>query len=64
MNVAKIISKTIEDQRHDIKWVAGKVDIPYTTFLYKLKNDNFLAEELLKISKLLNINLEELKNKI
>lgn len=64
MNVAKIISETIDDQGREIKRVAEKVDIPYTTFLYKLKNDYFLAEELLKISKLLNINLEKLKNKI
>ncbi|GAA0082878.1 hypothetical protein [Clostridium sp. CTA-6] len=64
MNVAQVIIETIKDQRHDIKWVAEKVEIPYTTFLYKLKNDNFLAEELLKIGKLLNIDLEELKNKI
>lgn len=64
MNIANVISETIEEQRHDIKWVAEKVNVPYTTFLYKLKNDNFLAAELLKIGKLLNIDLEELKNKI
>ncbi|HCL4455203.1 TPA: hypothetical protein N2D10_003230 [Clostridium botulinum] len=64
MNVADIIANTIKNQGREIKWVAERIEIPYTSFLYKLKKDSFSAAELVKIGKLLNIDLEELKNKI
>lgn len=64
MNVADYILETIESQGRAKAWVAEQTNIQYRTFLYKLQKDSFTALELLKLSKVLNIDLEKLKEKV
>lgn len=64
MDLGKHISDIIEDQGRDKKWVSEQIKVNYRTFLYRLEKDGLLAKDLLKLSKVLNINLEELKGEI
>lgn len=64
MNLGEYITNVIEDQGRTKIWVAEQSEINYKTFVDKLTRDSFTGKELLKIAKVLNINLEELKNQI
>jgi hypothetical protein len=64
LNVAEYILQTIESQGRSKAWVSEQVDIKYRTFLDKLERNSFTAVELLKLSIVLNIDLEELKEKV
>jgi len=64
MNLGQHISNIIKQKGHTKTWVADKADINYKTFVDKMKRDTFNAYELLKLAKVLNINLEELKKEI
>lgn len=43
-------------------WLANKTGINPKSLVYKLNNNSITADELLVIAKILNIDLEELKN--
>jgi hypothetical protein len=62
MNLGKYISEIIEQRGIRKTWVADKADINYKTFVDKLNRDSITGKELLRIGKLLNISLDELKN--
>lgn len=64
MNVAEYILEILEKQERPKAWLAEKINITKQTIQYKFNNNSFTAEELIKIAKVLNINLEELKEKI
>ena len=64
MKVAEYINKVIEDQGRNKTWVADRCEINYKTFVDKLKNNRFTADDLLKVSKVLNINLENMKEEL
>lgn len=64
MTVAESILKVLKSQERSKSWLAEKIDISKQTIHYKFKSNSFTAEDLLKVAKVLNINLEELKNQI
>lgn len=59
MNIGEYIDKLIEAQGRDKKWVAEQIDIEYRTFLYRLKNNGLLAEDLLKMTSVLDLDLNK-----
>jgi hypothetical protein len=61
MNVAEYIAKVIEEQGRTKTWIAEQSDIKYKTFVDKLTYNRFTAEELIIIAKVLNIDLNKLK---
>jgi len=64
MTVAEYILEVLSTQERPKSWLAEKIDISKQAIHYKFKSNSFTAEELLRIAKVLNINLEELKEKI
>jgi len=64
MDLGEYIANVIEEQGRTKTWVAEKSGIKYKTFVDKLINNRFSGEELLRIAKVLNINLEELKGEV
>lgn len=61
MKLSEYIAKIIEDQGRNKNWVADQSGIKYKTFIDKLANNRFTGEELIQIAKVLNIDLNELK---
>lgn len=61
MKLSEHISKVIEDQGRTKVWVAEQSDINYKTFVDKLTRNTITGEELLRVSKVLNIDLNKLK---
>jgi hypothetical protein len=64
MTIAEHILEVLKSQERSKSWLAEKINITKQAIHYKFKSDSFTAEELIKISKVLGINLEELKEKI
>lgn len=64
LNIPQLIEQIRQDNGQTKVWIADKADINYKTFVDKMKRDTFTGYELLKIAKVLNINLEELKKEI
>jgi hypothetical protein len=64
MKASEYIDKVIEDQGRTKAWVASKSDINYKTFIDKLKHDRFTADELLLIGKVLNLDLNRIKEEL
>jgi lambda repressor-like predicted transcriptional regulator len=64
LNLAEHITNVIEQQGRTKVWVAEKAEINYKTFVDKLTRNTLKGEDLLKIAKILNIDLNELKNKV
>lgn len=62
MNLGEHIANIIEQQGRTKVWVAEQSEINYKTFVDKLSRDSFTGKELLRIAKVLGIDLEELKN--
>lgn len=56
------IKNCIKEEGRTISWVSEKLGINYKTFTTKLDRNTMSADELLKISVLLGINLENLKS--
>jgi len=63
MKVADYILEVLNSQERQKSWLADKTNISKQAINYKFKNNSFTAEELLILSEVLNINLEELKDK-
>lgn len=64
MEIGKYISKVLEEQGRQQKWLADKLNISEARLSYKIKNNAIKADELIKISKILNINLEKMKEEV
>jgi len=64
MKVATYILEVLNSQERQKSWLADKVNISKQAMNYKFKNNSFTAEELFEITKVLNINLEEMRDKI
>ena len=64
MKVADYILEILNSQERQKSWLADKVNISKQAMNYKFKNNSFTAEELFEITKVLNINLEEMGDKI
>jgi len=64
MKVADYILEILNSQERQKSWLADKVNISKQAMNYKFKNNSFTAEELFEITKVLNINLEEMRDKI
>ena len=63
-NLSNYIAEVIKEKGHTKTWVAEKSDINYKTFVDKLTRDTITGKELLRIARVLGINLEELKEKV
>jgi hypothetical protein len=64
MRICEYIEEIIEEQGRRKDWVAERSGIKYKTFLDKLDKDTFTAYELVNIGKLLDIDLNKLKEGI
>jgi len=64
MDIGEYIQKVLDEQGRSQIWLADKLGINDKTFSGKLKRNSITGEELLRTSKLLGINLEDLKEKI
>jgi len=64
MNLGERIANVIEQQGRTKTWVAEQSGIKYKTFVDKIMRNSFSGEDLLRVAKVLNINLEELKGEI
>lgn len=61
MNIGEYIQKVLDEQGRSQVWLADQIGIHDKTFSGKLKRNSISGEELLRIAKVLGINLEELK---
>jgi len=64
MNTGQYILSVLKDQGRSQVWLADKLGVHEKTFSNKLRRNSITGDELLKIAKLLNIDLEKLKNEI
>ena len=64
MNTGQYILLILKDQGRSQVWLADKLGVHEKTFSNKLRRNSITGDELLKIAKLLNIDLEKLKNEI
>jgi hypothetical protein len=63
-NLSNYIAEVIKDKGHTKTWVAEKSDINYKTFVDKLTRDTITGKELLRIARVLGIDLNGLKEKV
>lgn len=61
MYLGEFIDLQITKQGRSKIWVAEQAKINYKTFVDKIKYDRFTAYDLIKVAKVLNIDLNELK---
>lgn len=59
--IGDFIKSCVKKDGRTLQWVSEKLDINYKTFIGKLSRDSLSADELLKLSALLDINLEDMK---
>lgn len=64
MRVSEKIKYLIDNNGLKQKWIASKIAVPNNTLSYKLSNNTFSAEELLKIGVVLNIDLNKLAKEL
>jgi len=64
LNIGEYIKEEIKNQGRTQKWVAEKIEMDVNTFNRKINNDTFAADELIKIAKILNIDLNKLKEEL
>lgn len=63
MHLGNYITEILQQQGRSKKWLAEQTGIKLKTFYNKIDNDTFTAHELLDIANVLDIDLNELKNK-
>lgn len=61
MKLSEYIEEARKNQGATKVWVATQTNINYKTFVDKLTYNRFTADELLRIAKVLNIDLNKLK---
>lgn len=64
LNIPQLIEQIRQNNGHTKVWISEQADMNYKTFVDKMKRDTFTGYELLKLAKVLNINLEELKKEV
>jgi len=64
MNTGQYILSVLKDQGRSQVWLADKLGVHEKTFSNKLRRNSITGDELLKIAKLLSIDLEKLKNEV
>lgn len=64
MSIGEYIKKFIKENGYTPVWVAEKLEMNYKTFMGKLNRNSLTADELLKVSTLIEMNLEEVKNEL
>lgn len=64
MNIGLLIEETLTKKGLEKKWLADKMNINYKTFTGKFYRNSFEAVELIKIAKILKIDLNELKEEV
>lgn len=64
MKIGEYISQVLESQGRRQKWLAEQLNISEAKLSYKINNNAIKADELIKISKLLNIDLNKLKEEL
>jgi hypothetical protein len=64
MKVGEYISKVLKSQGRQKTWLAEQLNISKEGLNYKIKADAFKANELIKISELLNIDLNKMREEI
>jgi lambda repressor-like predicted transcriptional regulator len=61
MNLAELINEELKKQERGVTWLSDKTGIKYKTLYDKLDRNTIKGEELLRIAKVLNIDLNKLK---
>lgn len=61
MNVGEYIKNYIKEDGRTSLWISEKLGMNYKTFVGKLNRNSLSADELLKISALIDMDLEEIK---
>lgn len=64
MNIGEHIARILKQQGRSKIWMSEQIGINYKTFVDRLKNDRLTAYDLLVIGKVLNVDLNEVKNQI
>ena len=64
MDIGSYIKNILKEQGRSQAWLADKLELNEKKFSGKLKRNNITGEELLRVAKLLGINLEELKGEM
>lgn len=64
MDIAEYIEQVRKNQGRTKTWVAEQININYKTFVDRVTHNRFTADDLIKISKVLNIDLEKMKGEI
>ena len=64
MNTGQYILSVLKYQGRSQVWLADKLGVHEKTFSNKLRRNSITGDELLKIAKLLSIDLEKLKNEV
>ncbi|MFA1510009.1 hypothetical protein ACDN41_12335 [Priestia aryabhattai] len=64
MKINEYIQEKIADQGRTKVWVSDRSGIKYKSLITKLRTDCFTAYDLLRISKILHIDLNELRDKL
>ncbi len=64
MNLSEFINQELENQERGISWLSDKTGIKYKTLYDKLKNNTIKGVDLLKIAKVLNLDLNKLKEEL
>lgn len=64
ITVGKYISNVLKEQGRQKTWLAAQLNISKEGLNYKIREDAFRANELIKISRMLNIDLEKMKGEV
>ena len=64
MKIAEKVEKIIKEKGITKKWLAQKCNIKYKTFMDRLYRDRFTAYDIVVIGKVLDVDLNELKDEI
>ncbi|WP_310877086.1 hypothetical protein [Priestia megaterium] len=64
MKINEFVNKKMKDQQRNMSWLADKLDVSYPTLYSRFKADNLQSYDLVKAAKVLNFDLNELKDLI
>jgi len=64
MEIGEYIFQILNNQGRRQKWLAEQLNMSEAKLSYKINNNAIKADELIKISKLLNIDLNKLKEEL
>lgn len=64
MRLNDFILEKIKEQGFTQKYIAEQINVKYNSFNHRMRNDSLTAYDILKIGRLLNIDLEKEKHNI